>query len=363
MKRLVTALAFLSSLASLIVIAGGGLTLLAIENSGERGAGALLALGGAVAFAAVLALIFAKEGAFGEGVLEGGWRSPRRSLARSPSPALAFVAIRFAGLPFGSRMPLVDWTVLAIGILFAARRDRDSGARPSPLAGGRRGGATSRQCVHMQQIRHAQQQLRSAFEADSRRDEPATMTTTKSASGGFEGAGNATRCSSESIGAYVPCWRSSCCFAAPADAHMLGERRSADFQAGFEHPLFGYDHLLAMLAVGIWGAQMGGRRVWTLPVTFPLIMALGGIAGMAGLYLPRGRAWDCALGAGARARDRLRLAAVRAGGAAPDRRLRRLSRLRAWRRASRMPPTRRPIPPASSSRPARSMSSASASGC
>jgi len=72
---------------------------------------------------------------------------------------------------------------------------------------------------------------------------------------------------------------------APAEAHT-GQGALGGFQAGFAHPLFGVDHLLAMLAVGIWGAQMGGRRVWTLPVTFPLIMTLGAIGGMAGLYLP-----------------------------------------------------------------------------
>jgi urease accessory protein len=70
----------------------------------------------------------------------------------------------------------------------------------------------------------------------------------------------------------------------PAQAHVGGGL--GGFISGFQHPLFGVDHLLAMLAVGIWGAQMGGRRVWTLPVTFPLIMAFGGIAGMAGLALP-----------------------------------------------------------------------------
>ncbi len=58
------------------------------------------------------------------------------------------------------------------------------------------------------------------------------------------------------------------------------------FESGFEHPLKGPDHFLAMLAVGIWGAQMGGRSVWTLPVTFPLIMVAGGIAGMLGIPLP-----------------------------------------------------------------------------
>lgn len=67
----------------------------------------------------------------------------------------------------------------------------------------------------------------------------------------------------------------------PAAAHIVG--RAVGFSSGFEHPLTGLDHFLAMLSVGIWGAQMGGRSVWTLPVTFPLIMTLGGIAGMAGL--------------------------------------------------------------------------------
>lgn len=70
----------------------------------------------------------------------------------------------------------------------------------------------------------------------------------------------------------------------PAAAHIVGQ--AAGFSSGFEHPLTGLDHFLAMLAVGIWGAQMGGQSVWTLPVTFPLIMTLGGVAGMMGLPMP-----------------------------------------------------------------------------
>jgi len=58
------------------------------------------------------------------------------------------------------------------------------------------------------------------------------------------------------------------------------------FASGFRHPLFGADHFLAMFAIGLWGAQMGGLSVWTLPVTFPLIMVVGGIAGMAGIDIP-----------------------------------------------------------------------------
>lgn len=67
----------------------------------------------------------------------------------------------------------------------------------------------------------------------------------------------------------------------PASAHILGGPMGG-FGSGFEHPLLGADHFLAMLAVGLWGAQMGGRSVWTLPATFPLIMCIGGVIGMLG---------------------------------------------------------------------------------
>ena len=70
-----------------------------------------------------------------------------------------------------------------------------------------------------------------------------------------------------------------------AGAHIT-QGMAGGFGQGFEHPLTGPDHFLAMFAVGIWGAQMGGRAVWALPVTFPLIMATGGLIGMAGLPLP-----------------------------------------------------------------------------
>jgi urease accessory protein len=70
-----------------------------------------------------------------------------------------------------------------------------------------------------------------------------------------------------------------------AFAHIT-QGAAGGFGSGFAHPLTGPDHFLAMFAVGIWGAQLGGRAVWTLPVAFPLIMALGGLAGMLGLRLP-----------------------------------------------------------------------------
>jgi urease accessory protein len=74
---------------------------------------------------------------------------------------------------------------------------------------------------------------------------------------------------------WVPC----------AQAHV--ERSQATGLAtGFGHPWSGLDHVLAMLAVGIWGAQLGAPALWLLPVVFPMIIALGGFMGLIGLPLP-----------------------------------------------------------------------------
>lgn len=56
--------------------------------------------------------------------------------------------------------------------------------------------------------------------------------------------------------------------------------------AGLLHPLTGADHLIAMVAVGIWGAQLGAPAIWVLPITFPLVMALGGVLGILHVPLP-----------------------------------------------------------------------------
>ncbi len=56
--------------------------------------------------------------------------------------------------------------------------------------------------------------------------------------------------------------------------------------SGFLHPLTGLDHLVAMVAVGIWGAQLGAPAIWILPITFPLVMALGGVLGVLHVPLP-----------------------------------------------------------------------------
>lgn len=58
------------------------------------------------------------------------------------------------------------------------------------------------------------------------------------------------------------------------------------FTNGFMHPLLGWDHVAAMVAVGLWGAFLKNPAIWVLPVVFPLVMAVGGALGVAGVPLP-----------------------------------------------------------------------------
>ena len=72
--------------------------------------------------------------------------------------------------------------------------------------------------------------------------------------------------------------------AAPAFAHLdPGEHGS--LASGFSHPLFGVDHILAMVAVGLWAALIGGRAVWAVPATFVTLMAAGFAASFVGMPL------------------------------------------------------------------------------
>ncbi len=73
--------------------------------------------------------------------------------------------------------------------------------------------------------------------------------------------------------------------ASSAAAHTT-DASGGGFVAGFLHPLQGSDHLLAMLAVGIWGAVLGAPLLWALPVVFPLLMVLGSVLGIAGVPVP-----------------------------------------------------------------------------
>jgi urease accessory protein len=61
---------------------------------------------------------------------------------------------------------------------------------------------------------------------------------------------------------------------------------STGWSNGFNHPLMGLDHLVTMLAVGIWAAQLRGKAIWVLPVAFVGVMSLGGLAGASGLAIP-----------------------------------------------------------------------------
>ena len=56
--------------------------------------------------------------------------------------------------------------------------------------------------------------------------------------------------------------------------------------SGLAHPVSGLDHVLAMVAVGLWGAQLGMPALWVLPVAFPMMMAFGGMLGLVGIPLP-----------------------------------------------------------------------------
>ena len=72
--------------------------------------------------------------------------------------------------------------------------------------------------------------------------------------------------------------------AGPAFAHS--GHTAVGFASGFMHPLSGWDHVAAMIAVGLWASTIGGRAIWLLPVVFPVLLTVGGAAGMAGVPLP-----------------------------------------------------------------------------
>ena len=71
-----------------------------------------------------------------------------------------------------------------------------------------------------------------------------------------------------------------------AEAHT-GGGIAGGFWSGVLHPVTGWDHVVAMVAVGLWGAFLGRPAIWVLPVVFPLVMAFGGAMGVLGIPLPR----------------------------------------------------------------------------
>jgi urease accessory protein len=73
--------------------------------------------------------------------------------------------------------------------------------------------------------------------------------------------------------------------AGAAAAHE-GEGVAGGFLSGLTHPLFGWDHVVAMVAVGLWGAFLGRPAIWVLPIVFPVVMAFGGALGVLGVPVP-----------------------------------------------------------------------------
>jgi urease accessory protein len=59
------------------------------------------------------------------------------------------------------------------------------------------------------------------------------------------------------------------------------------FSSGLAHPLFGLDHLVAMVAVGLLSVQIGGRAIWYVPAAFVVVIGVGGAIGTAGIPLPQ----------------------------------------------------------------------------
>lgn len=76
-----------------------------------------------------------------------------------------------------------------------------------------------------------------------------------------------------------------CVTAGPAFAHV-GLGHVGGFAHGFVHPLSGLDHIIAMVAVGLYAAHLGGRNLWLVPSAFVATMIFGGILGYSGVPLP-----------------------------------------------------------------------------
>ena len=73
-------------------------------------------------------------------------------------------------------------------------------------------------------------------------------------------------------------------FSSVASAHIGGH--AGGFTNGLAHPFYGLDHVLAMVAVGLWASQLGRPALWLLPLTFPVVMALGAVIGCSGVSFP-----------------------------------------------------------------------------
>ena len=85
------------------------------------------------------------------------------------------------------------------------------------------------------------------------------------------------------LGVVLWCWL---LLLAPAAQAHVESGGAGSLLSGLLHPVTGLDHVVAMVAVGLWGAVLGAPAIWLLPVAFPMVMAFGGLMGMLGLDLP-----------------------------------------------------------------------------
>ena len=69
-------------------------------------------------------------------------------------------------------------------------------------------------------------------------------------------------------------------FSSALSAHEAQSLPYGPFLSGITHPVLGFDHLLAMVSVGMISAQIGGRAIWTVPATFVVVMFFGGLLGL-----------------------------------------------------------------------------------
>jgi len=76
------------------------------------------------------------------------------------------------------------------------------------------------------------------------------------------------------------------CLSPSVFAHASAASLQGGFISGFLHPLTGIDHIVAMVAVGLWGVFLGKPAIWMLPIIFPLMMAFGGALGVIGVDIP-----------------------------------------------------------------------------
>jgi len=162
MRRAISVFAFLCSFATFLVLFGAGIFLALVESTGERSAGTLIALVALVAMAAALILILAPARVFAgaRGVMVA---TAAAAVGSAPVFGLGGAAIVFAGLPAGSRLPLIDWSVLGAGIALALGGLAVLALGWLRLREARRASAQALPDAQIEQIRSAQRQLRLAM--------------------------------------------------------------------------------------------------------------------------------------------------------------------------------------------------------